>query len=95
MTVTARQLLISSSLMTDHWVRISVEDTGPGIAPDSHDRVFERFFTTRSAGMGIGLPICRTIIEAHRGRIELANRSNARGAHFKLALPSCLSKSAS
>jgi C4-dicarboxylate-specific signal transduction histidine kinase len=91
--ITARQLLFSSSLMTDNWVHISVEDTGPGIAPDSRDRVFERFFTTRSAGMGIGLPICRTIIEAHRGRIDLDNRSNSCGAHFKIVLPSCLSKS--
>jgi C4-dicarboxylate-specific signal transduction histidine kinase len=93
--ITARQLLISSSLMTDNWVRISVEDTGPGIALDSRDRVFERFFTTRSTGMGIGLPICRTIIEAHRGRIELANCSNSCGAHFKIVLPCCSSKSPS
>jgi C4-dicarboxylate-specific signal transduction histidine kinase len=89
---TARRLLISSSLQTDNWVNISVEDTGPGVAPDSHDRVFERFFTTRTAGMGIGLPICRTIIAAHRGRIDLDNRSNCCGAHFRIVLPACLSR---
>jgi C4-dicarboxylate-specific signal transduction histidine kinase len=93
--ITTRQLLINSSLTTDNWVRVSVEDTGPGIAPDWRDCVFERFFTTRSEGMGIGLPICRTIIEAHRGRIDLASCSNSCGAHFKIVLPSCLTKSPS
>jgi C4-dicarboxylate-specific signal transduction histidine kinase len=90
--ITARQLLISSSLIADNWVGITVEDTGPGIASESLDRVFERFFTTKSAGMGIGLPICRTIIEAHRGRIHVANRSDSSGAHFKIVLPSRLSR---
>jgi C4-dicarboxylate-specific signal transduction histidine kinase len=88
---TARQLMINSSLVTDNWVHITVEDTGPGIAPESRDRVFERFFTTKSAGMGLGLPICRTIIDTHRGRIDVANRSNSCGARFKILLPSCLS----
>jgi signal transduction histidine kinase len=55
--------------------------------------VFERFFTTKSAGMGIGLPICRMIIDAHRGRIDAADRSDSCGAQFKIALPSCLSNS--
>jgi C4-dicarboxylate-specific signal transduction histidine kinase len=91
--ITVRQLLIRSSLMTDNWVHITVEDTGPGIAPESRDRVFERFFTTKSAGMGIGLPICRMIIDAHRGRIDVADRSDSCGAQFRIALPSCLSNS--
>jgi signal transduction histidine kinase len=91
--ITARQMLISSSLLADNWVHITVEDTGPGIASESRERVFERFFTTKSAGMGIGLPICRTIIEAHHGRIDAANRSDRRGARFKIVLPSCLSTS--
>jgi C4-dicarboxylate-specific signal transduction histidine kinase len=87
--ITARQLLINSSMLTANWLHITVEDTGPGIAPESHDRVFERFFTTKSTGMGIGLPICRTIIEAHRGRIRVANRRNSCGARFSILLPSC------
>jgi C4-dicarboxylate-specific signal transduction histidine kinase len=89
--ITARELSISSSLMTGNWVQITVEDTGPGIASDSRDRVFERFFSTKSAGMGIGLPICRMIIEAHRGRIDVTNRLESCGAQFKIVLPSCLS----
>jgi C4-dicarboxylate-specific signal transduction histidine kinase len=89
--ITARRLLISTSLITDNWVYITFEDTGPGIASESRDRVFETFFTTKSGGMGIGLPICRTIIEAHRGRIDVANRSGSGGALIKIVLPSCLS----
>jgi signal transduction histidine kinase len=89
--ITARQLLITSSLATDNWVHITVEDTGPGIASELLDRAFESFFTTKSAGMGIGLPICRTIIEAHRERIDAANRTDSGGACFRIALPSRLS----
>jgi len=89
--ITARRLLISTSLLTDNWVYIAFEDTGPGITSESRDHVFERFFTTKSGGMGIGLPICRTIIEAHRGRIDVANRSDSGGALIKIVLPSCLS----
>jgi C4-dicarboxylate-specific signal transduction histidine kinase len=88
--ITARQLSIRTSMITDHWVHITVEDTGPGIAPESHDRVFERFFTTKSTGMGIGLPICRTIIEAHRGRIRVTSRRDACGALFSIVLPAYL-----
>jgi C4-dicarboxylate-specific signal transduction histidine kinase len=88
---TARRLLISTALTTDDCVYITFEDTGPGIASASRDRVFESFFTTKSGGMGIGLPICRTIIEAHRGRIDVAYRSGSGGALIKIILPSCLS----
>jgi C4-dicarboxylate-specific signal transduction histidine kinase len=84
---TARKLLVSSSLITETWLHIAIEDTGPGIAPEAHDRVFERYFTTKSAGMGIGLSICRTIIEAHRGRIDVANRAGSEGARFRIVLP--------
>jgi C4-dicarboxylate-specific signal transduction histidine kinase len=89
--ITGRRLLISTSLITDNWVYITFEDTGPGIASESRDRVFESFFTTRSGGMGIGLPICRTIIEAHRGRIDVADGLDSGGALIKIVLPSCQS----
>ncbi len=89
--ITARRLLISTSLITDNWVFITFEDTGPGIASESRDRVFERFFTTKSGGMGIGLQICRSIIEAHRGRIDATNRPDSGGALIEIVLPSCLS----
>jgi C4-dicarboxylate-specific signal transduction histidine kinase len=89
--ITARRLLISASLMTDNCICVTFEDTGPGISPESRDRLFESFFTTKSGGMGIGLPICRTIIEAHRGRIDVANRSGSGGALINILLPSCIS----
>jgi C4-dicarboxylate-specific signal transduction histidine kinase len=86
--ITTRRLSISTSLITDNCVYITFEDTGPGISPESCERVFESFFTTKSGGMGIGLPICRTIIEAHRGRIDVANRSGSGGALINILLPS-------
>ena len=49
---------------------IAIEDSGPGIAPDEPSRIFEPFFTTRSGGLGMGLAICRRVVEAHGGRIR-------------------------
>jgi signal transduction histidine kinase len=57
--------------------RLEVKDTGPGLAPDQVATVFEPFVTTKSKGMGLGLPICREIVEAHGGRIELRSRLGA------------------
>jgi signal transduction histidine kinase len=48
---------------------VSVRDSGPGIDPDHLDRVFEAFYTTKSSGVGMGLSICRSIIDAHGGRL--------------------------
>jgi signal transduction histidine kinase len=67
-------------------VRIDVEDNGPGISDSNLPRLFESFFTTKDGGMGMGLPICRSIIEAHGGRISTANR-DAGGACFSVTLP--------
>jgi PAS domain S-box-containing protein len=66
---------------------IEVEDTGPGITPDAMDRLFEGFFTTKAAGMGIGLAICRSILEAHGGHIVARNLSDRSGAAFTIDLP--------
>jgi len=52
---------------SSHDVRITVEDSGVGIDPDDIDNIFDAFFTTKSRGMGMGLSICRSIIEAHNG----------------------------
>jgi two-component system sensor kinase FixL len=64
---------------------VSVEDSGPGIPPDVLPRLFEPFFTTRSHGLGMGLAICRRIVEAHGGRIWVENIAN--GARFSFTLP--------
>jgi signal transduction histidine kinase len=66
---------------------IEVEDTGPGIDPETLERLFEGFFTTKPRGMGIGLAICRSIIESHGGQISARNRDGGRGAAFTIHLP--------
>jgi len=65
---------------------IRVEDNGPGIEAENLDRVFELYYSTKSNGMGIGLSICRTIIEAHGGQISVHNSASG-GACFQITLP--------
>lgn len=67
-------------------IEIIIEDTGPGIAEDSLDRIFEPLFSTKSFGVGLGLPIVRHIMEQHGGGVEAGNRKG-RGARFVLWLP--------
>jgi two-component system sensor kinase FixL len=64
-----RELLISSALNENNMLLISVSDTGTGIAPEISSQLFQPFVTTKQQGMGVGLSISRTIIEAHGGRI--------------------------
>ena len=63
-----------------------MQDSGVGIDPGNADRLFEAFFTTKPNGMGMGLSVCRTIIEAHGGRIW-ASGDSGRGATFLFSLP--------
>lgn len=65
----------------------AVEDNGPGIAVEHVDRLFESFFTTKDSGMGMGLPICRSIVEAHGGRIGAGGNGASGGARFWFTLP--------
>jgi C4-dicarboxylate-specific signal transduction histidine kinase len=65
---------------------ITVEDSGPGVAPEDAKRIFEAFFTTKAEGMGMGLSICRSIVEAHGGRITMAE-AVPRGTVFQVILP--------
>jgi C4-dicarboxylate-specific signal transduction histidine kinase len=64
-----RELLISTEADGANGVRIAVRDWGPGLKPESLDRLFDAFYTTTPDGMGMGLSICRSIIEAHGGRL--------------------------
>jgi PAS domain S-box-containing protein len=82
----ARELLISTE-QDQTGVLVSVRDSGPGINPTHLERVFEAFFTTKSSGTGMGLPICRSIIDAHGGRLW-AEANEPRGAVFQFTLPS-------
>src|SRR5207302_3202615 len=67
-------------------VRVAVLDTGKGIALGDVERIFEPFFTRKRHGMGIGLAICKTIVEAHGGKICARNRSES-GSFFEVSLP--------
>ncbi len=65
---------------------VIVADSGPGIAPELADRLFQPFVTTKTTGMGLGLSICREIVEAHHGRLTTAP-GLAGGAVFRMMLP--------
>jgi signal transduction histidine kinase len=67
-------------------VCVAVRDTGHGLRPESLPRLFEPFYTTKPDGMGMGLSICRSIIEAHGGRLW-ADANEPRGAVFQFTLP--------
>jgi PAS domain S-box-containing protein len=82
----ARLLVVTSGSDEAGDVRITVEDSGPGIDPKDIDRIFHAFFTTKSHGMGMGLAICRSIIEAHGGRLW-ASPGNPHAAVFHVHLP--------
>jgi PAS domain S-box-containing protein len=81
-----RELLISAGKAEMGGVLVTVRDSGPGLAPAALERLFEAFYTTKPNGLGMGLSICRSIIEAHDGRLwKSANVS--RGATFQFTLP--------
>jgi len=67
-------------------VLVEVGDSGPGIDPANHERVFERFYTTKASGVGLGLSICRSIIDGHGGKLW-ASANEPRGAVFQFTLP--------
>jgi signal transduction histidine kinase len=81
-----RELHISTVNIEPEGVRVAVRDTGHGLRPESLPRLFEPFYTTKAEGMGMGLAICRSIIEAHGGRLW-ATRCEPRGALFQFTIP--------
>ena len=82
----AREVLISSRKDASNGVLVAVRDSGLGLDPTSVDHLFDAFYTTKPGGMGMGLSICRSIIEAHGGRVW-ATANVPRGAVFHFTLP--------
>ena len=80
------QRLTVDVLHTAEAVQVAVRDNGPGIAPEHRERLFDPFHTSTTQGMGIGLSLCKSIIEAHSGKIWLDNSDE--GAVFVFQLPS-------
>jgi PAS domain S-box-containing protein len=81
-----RELLIATDIVASEGVLVAVADSGPGLAPADFERLFEAFYTTKPSGLGMGLPICRTIIEGRGGRIW-ATANAPRGAVFQFTAP--------
>jgi signal transduction histidine kinase len=67
-------------------VQISVADSGPGLDPNTANRIFEPFYTTKASGMGMGLSISRSIVQSHGGRLW-ATANDGRGTSFHFSLP--------
>jgi signal transduction histidine kinase len=83
----SRELDISTTKETNsEHVMVAVRDTGPGLKPEDFNRIFEPFYTTKLNGMGMGLSICRYIIEEHGGRLW-ATGKNGLGAVFQFTIP--------
>ncbi len=81
-----RRLLVRSARLDAGEVLVEIEDAGPGIAAEDLQRLFQPFFTTRTEGMGMGLSICRSIVESHGGRIW-ATSQPGEGATLYFVLP--------
>jgi signal transduction histidine kinase len=82
----SRQLLVRTEADEDGHVRLSVKDAGVAFAPQSADRLFESFYTTKNDGVGIGLSVSRSIIENHHGRLW-ATLNDGPGATFSFCIP--------
>jgi len=81
-----RMLSIRTEQRGPEAILVAVHDSGPGVDPEHLKRVFEPFYTTKNSGLGMGLSICRSIIDAHGGRLW-ADTDGLRGAVFQFTLP--------
>ena len=90
-SVETRVLRIKTELSQPNTVHVSIEDTGTGVNPSDVDRLFKPLFTTKARGMGMGLSICKSIIENHDGRIWVSPGTNG-GSIFQLKLPTIANK---
>jgi signal transduction histidine kinase len=82
-----RVLRAQTELAAGNFVIITIEDTGPGVSPEKAKAIFDAFVTTKSHGRGLGLTICRMIVERHKGQLSVS-RVEPRGAAFRIKLPS-------
>jgi signal transduction histidine kinase len=83
----AKRILIEARAGSHRTVEVVVTDSGPGISPELIERIFDPFFTTKAHGMGMGLPVSRTIVEAHGGRLWAEPNKAGRGLKFRFTLP--------
>ena len=81
-----RELRIQTRVNARHAVEVTIQDSGVGLDPQNLEKLFEPFHTTKPQGLGMGLPISRSIIEAHGGRLW-AEPGDSRGATFRFTLP--------
>jgi signal transduction histidine kinase len=81
-----RQLVVTTERDGDDSVCLAIRDAGVGFDPQSVERLFDAFYTTKSGGMGIGLFVCRSIISSHNGRLW-ASQNDGPGATFSFTLP--------
>ena len=84
--VARREIVISTGRAGPHAVEIAIVDTGPGLAPEIADRLFQPFVTTKPSGLGIGLSICRSIVDGHGGRLWASDNPDG-GTVFRVSLP--------
>jgi signal transduction histidine kinase len=82
----AQRKIAVTTMRIENFAEVAVSDTGPGISTDKVEMVFQPFFTTKPQGMGMGLSIARTIVEAHDGQIWAENKTGS-GAVFHIRLP--------
>ena len=81
-----KQLTITTVMSESDHVTLAVQDSGPGVDPANLERIFDAFYSTKTGGLGMGLSVCRAIVEAHRGKLW-ATTGAPHGATFQLTLP--------
>jgi signal transduction histidine kinase len=84
-----RDLLVATALAEPDSVLVAVKDSGPGLAQGSVERIFDPFYSTKPGGLGMGLSICRSIIEAHQGLLWVTG-NQPRGTIFRFTVPTHL-----
>ena len=89
-----KRRIILRTQATDHGIQVAVRDFGPGIDPTKLDDIWQTFFTTKSTGLGMGLRVSRSIIQAHGGRISAENNADG-GAMFTFEIPAVIESSGS